>query len=169
MKLYFLRHGGPATVNSTSIKTDAERPLTREGIEILKLESKGLERLNVSPDIIWHSPLVRARETAEVVARELGLKNRLVETVHLQMGAGIPNLQELLSGKNNLESAMFVGHEPDFSSMVGSLMARSGAVVEMKKGGIALVETDVPLRLGGGVLMWLLTPKVIVKLVSGHS
>jgi len=168
MKLYFLRHGEAASANGTSIKSDAERPLTKEGIDILKMESKGFERLNIAPDIIWHSPLVRARETAEVVAKELELKNRLTETPLLRCGCGIKEIKELVDSHKDIESAMFVGHEPDFSSIVGGLIARSGAVVEMKKGGIALVETDNHLSPGGGVLMWLLTPKVIIKLVSGH-
>jgi len=164
MKLYFLRHGEAASANGITIKSDAERPLTKEGIEILKIQGKAFEKLNIQPDIIWTSPLVRARQTAEVVAKQLDLEDRIVETPKLACGAGLDSIREIVDTKPHVQSAMFVGHEPDFSTIIGKLIARSGATVEMKKGGIALVETEFPILAGAGVLMWLLTPKVILKL-----
>jgi phosphohistidine phosphatase len=164
MKLYFLRHGEAASANGTTIRTDTERPLTKEGIDILKIQGKAFAKLNILPDIIWSSPLVRARQTAEVIAKQLEIEDRIVEMPQLACGATLDQIREIIDTKPHVQSAMFVGHEPDFSTIIGKLISRSGSTVEMKKGGIALIETELPLIAGGGVLMWLLTPKIILKM-----
>src|SRR5215831_2904350 len=99
MKLYFLRHGEAASADGRTIKSDYERPLTKDGIEIMKSEGKALTRLNVDPEIIWTSPLVRARETAEIVAKQLGASDKLVETPKLQCGARLDEIRDLLNEK----------------------------------------------------------------------
>ena len=107
------------------------------------------------------SPLLRARQTAEIVAGELKLKKRLQFTDTLACGGNPKNLVGLLAG---LESApknvLLVGHEPYLSRLI-SLLVTGGAdaaAIEMKKGGLCKLEAD-SLHAGScSRLIWLLTP-----------
>jgi phosphohistidine phosphatase len=157
MKLYFLRHGIAADVGPAGTG-DAGRPLTKEGIEKMQAEARGLARMGVRPEVLLSSPLVRARETAEIVARELGLEVQLVNA--LAAGADTRRLLDLLGQHRRAESVMVVGHEPDFSRMIGDLTG--GSQVVLKKGGLGRVDLDV-LERGGGALAWLLPPKVLIE------
>jgi phosphohistidine phosphatase len=73
MKLYILRHGEAAEHSDPRFKNDADRPLTPNGIRRTKQLAHSLRQLEVSFDVIFSSPLVRARETAEIVERGLRL------------------------------------------------------------------------------------------------
>ncbi len=157
MRLYFLRHGIAADVGPTGTG-DAGRPLTKEGIEKMQAEARGLARLGVRSEVLLSSPLVRARETAEIVARELGLEVQLVNA--LAAGTDTGRLLDLLGQHRWAESVMVVGHEPDFSRMIGDLTG--GSQVVLKKGGLGRVDLDV-LEQGGGALAWLLPPKVLIE------
>ncbi|MDL2264694.1 histidine phosphatase family protein, partial [Synergistaceae bacterium OttesenSCG-928-I11] len=69
MKLCLMRHG-----DAVGGFDDAARPLSAQGL--LEAENAGrfLARIREVPDVICHSPLLRSRQTAEVVARVLGLR-----------------------------------------------------------------------------------------------
>lgn len=78
MKLYFVRHGDagdPAQWEGN----DAERPLSDEGRRRMALEARTMKRLELGVDRIITSPLLRAVQTAEIVAIELKRKDRLAD------------------------------------------------------------------------------------------
>src|SRR5689334_2900287 len=93
MELYFLRHGIAADTGPED-SGDAGRPLTEEGIDKLKEAARGLRRLGVRPDVLLSSPLVRARQTAEIVRKAFGIESRLVDA--LAPGCDITRLRDLL-------------------------------------------------------------------------
>ena len=155
MELYFLRHGIAAEVGPSG-SGDAGRRLTKEGVAKMRSVAHGLRRLGVRPDVLLSSPLVRAHETAEIVARELGLKLHLAQ--ELAPGCGLAQLFALLGQHRAAVRVMVVGHEPDFSAMVGGLTG--GSRVLMKKGGLARVDLDL-LEERAGTLVWLLPPRVL--------
>lgn len=155
MELYFLRHGiaaaeGPAGTG------DAGRPLTEEGIEKLKASARWLRRLEVRPQIVLSSPLVRAWQTAEIVARELDLEVRLSDA--LAPGCDIERLLGLLGEQRGAKRVMVVGHEPDFSTLIGALTG--GSRVQIKKGGLARIDLA-GLDQESGTLVWLLPPRAL--------
>jgi phosphohistidine phosphatase len=153
-KLYFLRHG-KAAPRSTWEGDDGLRPLTPEGEALMRREAEGLRRLRLSPDVIITSPLVRARQTAEIAADALGLRERLVEDVRLAHGFDARCLERLAAERPEATELMVVGHEPEFSATIAELIG--GGFVDMKKGGLARVDVAGP-GLEDGVLEWLLTP-----------
>jgi phosphohistidine phosphatase len=157
MELYFLRHGIAADVGPDG-SGDAGRPLTAKGIAKLKEEARGLRRLGVRPDIVLTSPLVRARQTAEIVRHALGLDSRVVDA--LAPGCDIARLRDLLGEYRSAERIMVVGHEPDFSELVGTLTG--GSRVQLKKGGLVRVDLDT-IGEGAGTLVWLLPPLALRK------
>ena len=155
MELYFLRHGIAADVGPTGTG-DAGRPLTKEGIAKMQVSARGIRRLGVRLDALLSSPLVRAHETAVIIARELGLELQLAEK--LAPGCDPAQLFALLGEYRGAERVMLVGHEPDFSSLIGVLTG--GSHVLMKKGGLARVDIE-RLELSTGTLTWLLPPRVL--------
>jgi phosphohistidine phosphatase len=157
MELYFLRHGIAADVGPAGLG-DAGRPLTKAGITKMQAGGRGMRRLGLRLDALLSSPLARAHETAAIVARELGLELQLAEK--LAPGCDLAQLFALLGEYRAAEHIMLVGHEPDFSSLIGALTG--GSQVLLKKGGLARVDIE-RLEQGAGTLTWLLPPRVLRK------
>jgi len=101
--------------------------------------------------------LVRAEQTAEILANSLGVKCE----VRKEVGPGFSIAAvEALTHDFDKEEIMFVGHEPDFSTTITSL---TGGRVIVKRGGLARVEI-VSRRPMLGNLVWLIAPKVFEQL-----
>ncbi len=160
MRLYFLRHG--IAEDARPGQADVERELTPEGVEEMRKIARALKRLGVEPDMIMTSPAVRAAATAFIAAEGLfgdSAARRLAEDPGLSPGCRLGDLEEILhTGHPKCASLMLVGHEPDFSTLIGQLTG--GSEVVMKKAGLARLDVD-PARPGEGVLEWLLPPKVL--------
>ncbi|MCE5217721.1 phosphohistidine phosphatase SixA [bacterium] len=148
METFFLRHGDAVP--------EGERPLSEQGLKEMKRVARWVKDHELGLSAIYSSPLLRARQTAEVVAEVLGLE--VVVDAALDSGASLSGIAKLLDGRSPGDRVMLVGHEPDFSGMVGELIG--GGAVEMRKGGLARVESEC-LKPGCGVLRWLLTPKTM--------
>src|SRR5262245_56535456 len=84
-ELYLIRHG-IAEERSDAWPDDAKRPLTDQGMSRMRKAARGLERLGVSFDVVLTSPLVRARQTAEIVASAFSPKPQLVTIDSLAPG-----------------------------------------------------------------------------------
>ena len=150
MHLYFLRHGEADWPNWN--KPDDERPLTERGKKEMKKVAAFLRRLDLSLDHIITSPLPRAKQTAEPVAKFFELE--LSQDELLEPGFGSTELKKLVK-KYPGESLMVVGHEPDFTKTISAL---TGASLKLSKGGLALVDVD--LTTMRGKLLWLFPPKI---------
>jgi phosphohistidine phosphatase len=157
MRLYFLRHG--LAGDSGEWKgDDSARPLTEEGIAKMKRSAETCARMGLAFDFILTSPLTRAFQTAEIVARQLKMQDRLVKDQRLGSGFGIKSLAEILAEHSKDESLMLVGHEPGMSETVSHLIG--GGRIEFKKGALACVDLVSPNSLRGE-LVWLIPPKVL--------
>ena len=156
MKLYFLRHG-LAGDRETWAGGDFERPLTDAGKERMAREAATIAKLNLNLDVILTSPLVRAYQTAEIVARLLGMTDKLVKDERLGPGFSPDQLAGILQAYPEAQALMLVGHEPDFSQLIGKLIG--GGRIMCKKGSLACVElNDKSLQ---GELVWLIPPSVL--------
>ncbi len=164
MEIYFVRHG--AAVDQKEWKgSDHERPLTDKGTREMARAAQGIATLGIRPDRIIASPYVRARQTADIIAKELGLIDNLATDERLSPGFGIKALAALLEESPKSGSFMLVGHEPDFSAVVGRLIG--GGRVECRKGSLARVRLDDPTA-GGGILVCLLPPEQLAGLARGN-
>ncbi len=119
-----------------------------------------MEALGIRPDRILTSPFKRAKETAQIVAERLQLEDRLVEDARLAEPFDSHRLAEILRDYANDETLMLVGHEPDFSNVIGDVIG--GASIDLKKGGLARIDLDDPSSLHGE-LVWLLPPKALMR------
>ncbi|MBM3493121.1 MAG: phosphohistidine phosphatase SixA [Armatimonadetes bacterium] len=161
MKLLFLRHG--IAEDRSRDGSDQSRRLTPEGVEVMRREAVAIARLDLRIGLILSSPLVRAYETADIVATALGMSDRLREEARLGLGFGLHHLRTIMGANTGQRSLMLVGHEPGMSVVVGQMIG--GGEVEMKKGSLAIVEAD-HVEVGSGRLR-MLVPASVLALGDG--
>jgi len=146
---------------------DFARPLTPKGRRQLRKTAAAVGKLSRDFDLILASPLLRAKQTAEIVAAELKLKKRLKYSNALAPG-GLPAvlLRQLGRVKPAPEKILLVGHEPDLSRLISVLVTGSLRLqLAFKKGGLCKLEVET-LRAGPcAALAWLLTPRQLKLLV----
>jgi phosphohistidine phosphatase len=155
--LYLLRHahaGDPAKWRGD----DAERPLSERGRGQAERVGRLLRGAEEAPDLFITSPKVRAAETAEIVAR--ALKVRVVVDQRLAGFLDGDVLTEILLDAGPAERPCIVGHDPDFSSVLGEMTGV--AYVTMRKGALARVDFEGTRILPGqGALRFLVPPEIL--------
>ena len=161
MRLLLLRHGiaedaGPATGHR-----DAPRALTPEGVARMRAAARGMAVLGVGADALLSSPLVRCRQTADIVAAAIGAGVR--EDPRLRPGADLGAVEDLLLEHPGARSVLLCGHQPDLSEILAALTG--GAEVDFRKGTLAVVDLTAP-RPGGGRLRALYPPSAL-RIIAG--
>ncbi len=166
MKVYLVRHGIAQERLGGAVLNDSQRPLTDEGKSEMKQVAHALKRLNVKPDIIVASPLIRAKQTAEIIRDGLGLSDELKITDTLAPGGSPSSVYKFLKQFTHVEEMFLVGHEPDVGMLVANMLwAGSDVHIPFKKGAVCRVDVyDLP-STSPGVLKWLMTPKM-AKLID---
>ena len=161
MDLYIIRHAIAQPIGSKNDFTDEKRKLTSQGRDLMREAARGLRKLGLQFDLILTSPLVRAVETAEIVAEALGYDQALVQqTVNLAPGASFAELLSEVKRHNGIESIALVGHQPDLGALVSTLVWGDGrASVPLKKGSVCSIDVMETVPTVRGALAWLLTPR----------
>jgi phosphohistidine phosphatase len=162
LELYLIRHG-IAAGRGEDYPDDSKRPLTGAGLAKLRQEAKALNELGVCFDVIITSPLVRTRQTAEIIAGTLKEKAQIVTSDSLAP-AGTPTgvVQELARHAKQARVAL-VGHEPNLGELAARLIGAKSPI-GFKKGAICRIDFDVLPPKGLGQLRWFLPPRVLRKL-----
>ena len=164
--IYIMRHGIAADLGAGGIIHDEDRPLTPEGRVKMQQAAEGIRRLELKFNLIFTSPLLRARQTAEVVADVLDIQHKLKVVEALAPGRGLVGAgaghAELFTeiGAYTFNRVLLVGHQPDLSELASFLLTSNRNLnIEFKKGGLCAIEvTAIPPR-GPGLLLWTLTPR----------
>ena len=127
----------------------------------MRRAAAGLRRLDNLPTRVLTSPLVRARQTAELLASEARWPEAAVVSA-LAPAQPVRPLFRLLAA-HKVGCLAVVGHEPDLGYLLTyCVCGDSGSVqVEFRKGGIACVVFGGAMRPGRGQLRWLLPPRVL--------
>ena len=156
--LYFLRHASAGT-HLPNPKKDEKRALDKEGIEQCGYVGRALTALDVQVDLIVSSPLKRCTQTAALVGNELGYEGKIQTDPALRPEAGLADFRKLLEKYSRQDAIMLVGHNPNLSQFLGSVVSESGcqASFDLKKGAVAKVEMD----RSSGTMQWCLTSKVV--------
>lgn len=150
MQICFVRHGQADWPEWEG--ADDERPLTDSGTREMERVASFLRRADLRAEAILASPLPRAAQTAEIVARQLDL--RVVTKPAIAHGFDLKRLSRLTSAHEG-ECLIVVGHEPSFSTIIREL---TGGRIKLAKGGVALVKIDRSCT--GGELRWLFPPRI---------
>lgn len=145
-------------------KRDRRRPLTPGGRKDMAKTAKGLTRLVPALDALAASPLARARETAEILAKRYdGVE--LVELPALAPGGSAEQVIGWLREQPKDAVVALVGHEPDLGEFASYLLAgKHGSFLPLKKAGACLVAFDAEPAAAAGRLEWLLPPGALRKL-----
>lgn len=167
MKLLVVRHGqaGDPAAWEAEGKDDRLRPLTPGGKKQMRRAVAGLATLVQEINVLASSPLVRAMQTAEIVASEFGCDIVTVEA--LEPKRDPEELVEWLKQQREDHTVAVVGHEPHLSTLIGHVMTgKRVSFVVLKKGGTALLDLADPPRPGRASLEWLLPPRVLRRLAD---
>lgn len=162
LELYLIRHG-LAAERGPDYPDDSKRPLTSRGMSTLRREAKALNELEITFDLIITSPLVRTRQTADILSEVLNGKPP-VATSDALAPAGTPAavLHEL--GKHHRKAKIaLVGHEPNIGELAARLIGARSAL-DFKKGAICRIDFDVFPPRGRGDLKWFLPPRILRKM-----
>lgn len=158
MEIYFLRHANAGEPKLNRAK-DEQRALDKLGIEQCHIVGRALAALKIEVDAVVSSPLVRAHQTAEIVAEELGQKDSIVVDDALRPEASYEQFEELLARHKDKDAIMVVGHNPSQTEFLNRLLTGDDReAIDFKKGAIARVGAEAGKP---AVLKWLMPPKVV--------
>jgi phosphohistidine phosphatase len=162
MKLFLARHG-----HALAETEDPRRPLSVRGRKTTRLVAAFLRNSGALAGVnaVWHSPLLRAKETAELLVRELGLEARLVETEGLLPEDDPAVIADRLQRMD--EPVLIVGHEP-YLGMLATLLIRDReqpVAFDVKKSAVlALEPSDERHKKSGRTqwnVRWYLSPELL--------
>ena len=161
MNLYILRHA-IAVPRGTPRFKDENRPLTKDGARKMKAVAEGMRGLKLKFDRIVTSPWLRARQTADIVAKTF---HQEVEIWKSLIPSEDPRQLIAALRKSNDEDLLLVGHEPHLSQFISVLISGGpGTQIEFKKGGLCKVRSDDLIYGQCATLQWLLAPSQLRKL-----
>jgi len=162
MEIYLMQHGP-----SSPKDVDPEESLTAEGEAQIVAAGRGLKRMGLSLDVIVCSTKKRARQTARIVAEQLGFgPEKIVQTDLLKPMAASEESIRFLKQYEGDKAVLVAGHLPSLAEIASALLtAGSKATVQFERGGIGRIDVD-SLPTHQGRLRWYLTPEHL-KLIAG--
>ena len=170
MELLIVRHAIAVEHGDPAYKRDDDRPLTPEGMHKFRLAARGLKEFAGKPDRIVSSPLIRARQTAEILRDALAPDLKIDFCDDLVPSGDFGGVLACLKGLK-AERVAIVGHEPHLSGFTSYLLVgdKCTATVVYKKGAAALVTFPNSPGAGHGTLEWLVQPGALREIASTRS
>ncbi len=160
--LVFLRH---APAEPRGSVPDAARALTPEGHQKMKEAARGLARIFPKAGVVLSSPLTRCVQTSRWVRKAFRERIAIEEVQALRPGAASQQLLDLIRQRPE-KRLILVGHEPDLSHAVESLLGIGpGALGGLRKGGCYALR----LRGGQASFEWAATPKILRRIGAGRA
>jgi phosphohistidine phosphatase len=162
MDLYIIRHGQAGHYGDAKWPDDTQRPLTEEGKQRLAEMVEKLVERGFGPRVVATSPLVRCRQSAEIVAEKVPVEVEVVELDELQPGSDLEALVEWTAKQpREVRQVAWVGHAPDVGRMAAELMGNRHGSIRFAKGSVAAMRFHGTPEIGHGELRWLLTAKML--------
>ena len=151
--LVLMRHG---VAEDDHPDGDAARRLTPEGLERADLAAQGLVAVGVRADLVVTSPLVRCRQTAELVAGAAGCP--MDDDLRLAPGMSASDLIDVMLEHPDATTIVACTHQPGLTYALSDLTGCGH--IGLKRPGAAVIDIDVP-RLGAGRLVAVLPPRIL--------
>ena len=155
MQICLIRHA-----HAVEGEDDAARPLSKRGREQIRMMGRFLRETGaLTAREFWHSPLVRARDTAVLLAKRLKVRAKLIQVAGL-LYSDNPAVMAKRLGKIRRPVAM-VGHEPHLSALASLLAAGSAKppLFDLKKCAVVALERT----RGRWAVVWQVSPEVIKR------
>jgi phosphohistidine phosphatase len=161
-ELYLVRHA-IAAERGSEWPDDARRPLTERGLNRFLEAVKGLRRLDVTIDEIFTSPLVRAKQTAELLAEGVDGRPPVKVLDALSPGHTSSSVMTQLARVAKRRRIALVGHEPELGELAAHLIG-AGRALPFKKGGICRIDVGSLTTKRAASLIWFIPPNVLRQL-----
>ena len=160
-ELYLVRHA-VAAERGDDWPDDTKRPLTVDGTSRFRDAIDGLVWLGVGMDEIFTSPLVRARQTADLLAAGLAEHPPVKTLDELAPGSEVKEVIASLVKRVKRRRVGIVGHEPELGELAATLVGAPRAL-PFRKGGVCRIDVDGLDSSRAGILIWFLPPKILRK------
>ena len=161
-QLYLVRHA-IAAERGGEWADDSQRPLTAKGSARFKGAVKGLRWLTDSLDQVFTSPLVRAKQTADLLAQGATAKGKVDTLAALAPGQAPGAVLAALAKAAKPGGIALVGHQPELGELAAHLIG-AGHALEFKKGGACRIDIERLSSPGAGRLVWFLEPRALRRL-----
>lgn len=158
MVLLIVRHAIAFERDGRRWRDDGARPLSPAGIKRARKAAAGLKEISEAPDRVLTSPLVRARQSAQILTDVAGWP-QAEEAPELSPRGSAPAVLRLL-GKDRSKRVAVVGHQPGLGALLTACLIGDGGAlpIELKKNAVACVSFAGSPRPGRAALQWLATP-----------
>ena len=155
MEIYLVRHGAAYTKED-----DPERHLNKNGLDQCHMSGRALRRLDIKFDLVISSPKARARQTAEIIAYEVGYpKDEIKVTETLEPTASPKDTTSYLNNFTEKNNIMLAGHLPLLGNLASELLSESTQIsLYFEAGAVCQINVDQPIS-HTGIFRWFLTPK----------
>jgi len=163
MLVYLIRHGIAMDREDPDCPPDAERMLTKKGIEKARLVIEGLAQLGAKPDEVLSSPLVRAIETAEIAAKVLHYPKDKIRRTDALLPEADPSALIRELARLKVEQVLCAGHAPHMDEFIALATGSRRSFTALKKAGVAVIEFE-SVAPGAGLLAALFSPRVFKRL-----
>jgi phosphohistidine phosphatase len=163
--LLLLRHGKSDW--GASFQTDHDRPLANRGRSAAHQIGSFLAAVGPVPQLILTSSALRAKDTAELAKEGGNWPSLIVTTSQLYETGPLPILDLLRQQKDEIDTIMLVGHNPTWEDLAHHLIG--GGHFRFPTAALARIRLPgnswSQLVFGQGTLSWLVTPKLLKKLL----
>ncbi len=159
MEIYLIRHA-IAAERGEAYPDDAKRPLTPRGIARFRQEVAGLVALDVTVEQILTSPLVRTRQTADLLAAHLPGAPPVATCDALAPDGSIASVIDELGKYARRRRVAIVGHEPGIGDVAARLIGARERF-DFKKGAICRIDVETVPPAKPGMLRWFMTPRML--------
>ncbi|MBD3320713.1 MAG: phosphohistidine phosphatase SixA [Chitinivibrionales bacterium] len=159
MEIIIFRHGIAVDRTAPNSTSDENRELTSEGISKTRDAALGLKKIAGTPSKIISSPLVRARQTAEIIQPVIAPACSLETNKHLAPGIPLSKICSWLEVQKE-KCLLLVGHMPDLAELASLLISNTPSLeIRFKKAAACCISFTGKCKAGTGCLEWLIQPK----------
>ena len=171
MQVIFIRHGAAEEAGHGVPGKDAKRRLVKAGKKETRTVAGALDYLRLRPGIILTSPLVRARETAEIVARRVKRAPHPQPADSLKPGGTWQALKRDIAGhlaqsrrskrRKGPDIVCVVGHQPDLSRMISEALCGTAVGFKMEKSACIALRWENPEMKGEVAIAFAVEPEIL--------
>jgi phosphohistidine phosphatase len=159
VKIIIIRHA--AAIDRDGGIADGRRYITPKGRVFFRETARTIIKKGIEPDLILTSPLLRAVQTADILAESLEYNGPLAAVDELEPGFDLSRLQRLLDRYPHAGELIIVGHEPDLSSIVCDLLGLPNGF-SFKKGSAIRLNVEPADPRGSAVFKWLAVGRELI-------
>lgn len=166
MDLILIRHAEAYERDNGRWPDDRERPLTPRGVKRFRRMARALAAVLPEKTVVWSSALQRAWQTAVILASEANVAAPAA-CRPLEPGGSPAAIVRRVNSQPDAPGIVLVGHEPELGHIAAHyLLGRAGrsanGLIGFKKGGAACIRFEAAAKPGGGALLWLVTPRLLL-------